>query len=136
VGVGPAVRLGVAENRGVSVMSGVSVGFRVHVGAAVHVGGTVGVAEGKVSNATGLGSGLGPKGDRDGEISSSRQNTTTIPVSTSVAIVNLFSFLSRALADSLADISHTIANPHSPRRNELDPFSSMRQHSPVIAGQC
>ena len=104
VGVGPAVRLGVAENKGVSVRNGVSVGGRVHVGAAVQVGGVVGVADGKVSIATGLGSGFGPKGDRDGKMNTSRKIKATIPVSTSVAIVNLFSWRSRASADSFVDI--------------------------------
>ena len=89
VGVGPAVFLGVAEDDGVSVINGVAVGDRVHVGAGVHVGATVGVGDGKLSKATGLGSDLGPKGDRDGEMKSSRHNTTTNAVSTSTAIVSL-----------------------------------------------
>lgn len=121
VGVGPAVRAGVDEDMGVLVTNGVSVGLRVHVGAGVQVGGTVGVGDGKLSNATGLGSDLGPKGDRDGEINNSRQNTITSPVSTSVAIVNLFNFLSRASADSFVDISHTIVNPDSPLARRSGP---------------
>ena len=107
VGVGPAVRLGVGEYRGVSVINGVSVGCCVHVGAAVQVGGVVGVGDGKTSIATGLGSGFGPNGDRDGTKSSSKHIRATIAVSTRVAIVNLFSCLSRASADSFVDIAHT-----------------------------